>query len=365
MINNSIFYLILIGLTHGAVPHGVMVINAPTEVKDLATDLTNWMTLLPADLQKVPINYLAIPGSHDSFTVDISKDSNVSPDGVDILKKLEFLTVVKDVMANWSKTQAFNVVQQLEAGIRFFDLRLCFDSDDGHFHFCHSLYSTEVYGVLRNISSYLDAHPQEVVILDCQHFYNFTTETHAEIIQALKDIFGSKLVPYQSSMDSITLENLAKAKQQVLVIYRDMMQSSQDFLWSTNSFPTPWYDTMDSEQLISNLNNGLADRPSDTAYVSQLILTPPIEYILAHLLSTLKQKCALDFEDARTQWISAQKPGQYGVNIVLGDFIDLSDDLFSRSVINLNSKLDTKELNKGFFKKVVTFVKNLETKIFS
>lgn len=101
-------------------------------------------------------------GAHDSFTVDITSKSKVSPDGEDILKKLEFLTVVKDVMANWSKTQAYNATQLLQAGIRFFDLRFCYDSDDNTLYFCHGLYSTAVSDVLSQLSTYLDNHLKEV-----------------------------------------------------------------------------------------------------------------------------------------------------------------------------------------------------------
>ncbi|KAF7264036.1 hypothetical protein GWI33_000737, partial [Rhynchophorus ferrugineus] len=96
-----------------------------SELQDLADDLENWMEFLPDAIKSVPINYLAIPGTHDSFTSDITKDSEVSPDGEDILKQLEWLSIVKVVMANWSKTQAYDVTAQLQAGIRFFDLRVC------------------------------------------------------------------------------------------------------------------------------------------------------------------------------------------------------------------------------------------------
>lgn len=101
-------------------------------------------------------------GSHDSFTTDITSKSKVSPDGEDILRQLEFLTVVREVMANWSKTQAYNATQQLQAGIRFFDLRFCYDSDDDSLYFCHGLYSTAVNEVLSDLGTYLENHSKEV-----------------------------------------------------------------------------------------------------------------------------------------------------------------------------------------------------------
>ncbi|XP_066139925.1 PI-PLC X domain-containing protein 3-like [Euwallacea fornicatus] len=308
---------------------------------DLAADLKNWMSRLPEDLRKVPINYLAIPGTHDSFTVDVTSSSKVSPDGEDIMRVLEFLTVAREVMANWSRTQAFDVRQQLEAGIRFFDLRLCLNSDDGDLYFCHGLYSTEVRGVFANLSSYLDDHPNEVVILDCQHFYNFTDATHSEVMRMLKDSLGSKLIPYQSNMSSLTLEHLTALKQQVLVVYRDDRQSGQPLLWPSDSFPTPWYNTLNSTYLISKLTEGLGTRSPSSGYISQLVLTPQVSDILEGLLTTLEQKCAVDFQPARIEWIVGQVPGPHGANVIIGDFIDLDDNEFSKAVINLNSKLSS------------------------
>ncbi|XP_066248748.1 PI-PLC X domain-containing protein 3-like [Euwallacea similis] len=339
-------------------------LGAPQDVRsnrsaeaDLATDLKNWMSQLPEDLKKIPLNYLAIPGTHDSFTADITNSSKVSPDGEDILRALESLTIVREVMANWSKTQTFNVVEQLEAGIRFFDLRFCLNSDDEHLYFCHGLYSTEVRSVLTNISSYLDSHPNEVVILDCQHFYNFTDTTHSEVIQMLKDSLGNKLIPHQSSMSSLTLKNLALVKQQVLVVYRDDSQSGESLLWPSDSFPTPWYNTMNSTYLISKLTEGLNTRSSSSGYIGQLLLTPQISDILEGLLTTLKQKCAVDFQAARIEWIVSQAPGPNGVNVIIGDFIDLDDNKFSKTVINLNSKLDLAQLNSvGLMERIKSFI---------
>lgn len=308
-------------------------------ISDLAVDLENWMTKLPKNLRAVSIKNLAIPGSHDSFTSDITRNSEVSPDGQEILKILEKLAIAKLVISNWSKTQAFNAVEQLQAGIRYFDLRICRDSDDNNIHFCHGMYSTDVKSVLNDMLSFLKQHTQEVVILDCQHFYDFNTATHNEVIQLLNEHFGNILVPYQSNMESLTLEYLASQKKQVIVIYRDSSQAGQNLLWPTESFPTPWYDTMNSSKLIPNLNNGIRNRSPSVAHVSQCILTPQVNDILGNLLSSLRQKCALDFENTRTEWISNQTPNENGVNIIIADFIGLSDNLFPKTVINLNLKL--------------------------
>uniref|UniRef100_A0AAR5PJL2 Phosphatidylinositol-specific phospholipase C X domain-containing protein n=1 Tax=Dendroctonus ponderosae TaxID=77166 RepID=A0AAR5PJL2_DENPD len=320
------------------------------ETKDLAVDLENWMRNLPDDLKEIPINLLAIPGSHDSFTKDITASSSVSPDGEEILKKLEFLKLVKQVMANWSITQSLNVTGQLLAGIRFFDLRICRNYNDEMLYFCHGLYSTKITDVINELATFLDNHPEEVVILDCQHFYNFTTTTHSEVVEYLTAIFGDKLIPYQSNMFSLTLENLVAASKQVLVVYRDSTTQSAntDYLWPSSSFPTPWYDTTNSTYLLSSLDTGLSKRSSSVGYISQLLLTPGVDFIIEHVLSTLKEQCAVKFESKRMEWIAEQTAGTGGVNVVIVDFVDLADNEFSKTVINLNLYLDTAELRQVF-----------------
>ncbi|ERL89777.1 hypothetical protein D910_07138 [Dendroctonus ponderosae] len=88
------------------------------ENTDLSRDLENWMSKLPQSLKSLPIIYLAIPGTHDSFTANISSASDVSLDAEKILQDLHWVLCVKVVMANWTKTQNLTVNQLLKAGIR-------------------------------------------------------------------------------------------------------------------------------------------------------------------------------------------------------------------------------------------------------
>ncbi|KAF7270957.1 hypothetical protein GWI33_016114 [Rhynchophorus ferrugineus] len=178
------------------------------------------------------------------------------------------------------------------------------------------------------MSSYLSEHPNEVVILDCQHFYAFTDDTHATLIGMLKNAFNTTLLPYAGSLSSWSLSSLNDNNYQVILIYRESVQTSETFLWPSSSYPTPWYNTMNSTYLLSSLDTGLSTRSNSNGYISQCVLTPGVNDILTNLLSTLKQKCAVDFESSRTAWILEQEPGANGVNVIIGDFVDLSDDVF-------------------------------------
>ncbi|XP_066140339.1 PI-PLC X domain-containing protein 3-like isoform X2 [Euwallacea fornicatus] len=257
------------------------------ENTDLTRDLENWMAKLPLSLRSLPIIYLAIPGSHDSFTSDISSASEISPDSEKILRDLRWIICVKVVMANWTKTQNLRVTNQLMAGIRYFDLRTSTKRGSSDLHFCHGLYSCKVEPVLKEIGTFLETHSGELI-----------------------------------------------------VIYRsDAARFGQPLLWPSASFPTPWADTMDPNTLFNYLDEAIANRTDQASLITQCILTPSLSDIIGNIFTSLKQKLAIDFEDQRTGWISKQIPGRKGVNIIIGDFVDLADNLFTKAVINLNLKL--------------------------
>ncbi|KAH1025206.1 PI-PLC X domain-containing protein 3 [Dendroctonus ponderosae] len=311
------------------------------ENTDLSRDLENWMSKLPQSLKSLPIIYLAIPGTHDSFTANISSASDVSLDAEKILQDLHWVLCVKVVMANWTKTQNLTVNQLLKAGIRYFDLRISSKRNTTDLYFCHGLYSCKVEPVLREINTFLETHIGEVVILDCQHFYGFNQASHSKLMQFIVNTFGTKLLPYSDHMDHLSLDYMtSQFRYQLIVVYRsNAAHFGQPLLWPSASFPTPWADTMDPNILFNFLDEGIGNRTDHVGFITQCILTPSLADILGNMFTTLKQKLAVDFEDLRTGWISKQIPGRRGVNIIIGDFVDLADNLFTKSVINLNLKL--------------------------
>lgn len=80
-------------------------------------DLENWMGRLPIYVrQKVPIIYLAIPGTHNSMTYGITRSSKVAPDADDVVRRLNKIFPV--IVRRWSRNQKMNVTEQLRIGIR-------------------------------------------------------------------------------------------------------------------------------------------------------------------------------------------------------------------------------------------------------
>lgn len=301
-------------------------------------NLEYWMTNLPAQLRTWPLIRLAIPGSHDSMTSSITKSSKIAPDAECLLQKLRFLgPLLRLIMSRWSKTQDLTIGDQLRCGIRYYDLRVATRQRKNYPYFVHGLYADEITTMLTNVREFIDSHPHEVVILDFQHFYAFSEGDHHNLITLLLTVFKSKLLPYTNDMNHITLEFMTESnKYQIILIYRaHYSRSNQQYLWPSFTFPTPWPQTISQTDLFDKLNRGIATRLQSFAYVSQCVLTPTNGFVAKKLLSTLKKTCVVPMHGARIEWIQRQTIGK-GVNIVIGDFVNLNDFEFPAEVVKLN-----------------------------
>lgn len=146
---------------------------------DPPTLLPNWMGAFyeAGLLNDTRIIDLALPGSHDSLSYDLSL--TVSDDGIDNLTRLAALLHalsggalkllpgdLEEFFRMQGKTQQLTLSQQLDNGIRFLDVRIMWEPDKKEWysiHFMQSKLPAEDY--LRQIRAWLDAHPHEVIVI--------------------------------------------------------------------------------------------------------------------------------------------------------------------------------------------------------
>lgn len=53
----------------------------------------------------------------------------------------------------------------------------------------------------------------------------------------------------------------------------------------------------------------------------------------------LKKFSGLQLLSKKLHWVKEQTPGARGVNVIIADFVDIQDQNFCRTVIDLNQKL--------------------------
>lgn len=119
----------------------------------------------------------------------------------------------------------FLFAEQLNLGIRYFDLRVCRTADQ-HLHkkspftFTHGLLGHLVRDGLHEINNFLNKHSKEIVLLDFNHFYDFNEQCgHDQLIHLIHEIFGTKLCTTARTINQCTLNHLWSNKQQVILLY--------------------------------------------------------------------------------------------------------------------------------------------------
>ncbi|XP_055037306.2 PI-PLC X domain-containing protein 2 [Misgurnus anguillicaudatus] len=305
------------------------------------TSNADWMGSLCAALTSMPLKHLAVPGSHDSFSFWVDEQAPVGPDQKAYVKHLAavFRFLAKKVMKKWSMTQNLSFREQLEGGIRYFDLRV--SSKPGEpgleIYFIHGLFGHKVRDGLNDINTFLNTHRKEVVFLDFNHYYEMSEEHHRYLISMLKEVFGHKLCKIDA-VEDITLNYLWENGFQVLVFYHHPSAEGCPLMWPGSKIPAPWANTTDTNKLIQFLETTLGERDKyGSFHVSQAILTPRVKTIARGLVRGLRNYLVEKNLPTIMTWVEAQKPGVNGVNIITSDFVELVD--FANTVIRLNNLL--------------------------
>lgn len=165
-------------------------------------------------------------------------------------------------------------------GFRYFDLRISLNSKDDSFYFVHGLYCEEITEPLSEIRKFLESHRGEFVILDCQHFYNFSGKDYSALAEQMLKIFENIL--YSQNHGNLTDLSLTQAESlqaQLLIIYRNSHSVPNQF-WPSDCWPTPWPNQIKISKLQRYLESSLEYRSPDCGYVTQCVVTPPADYIV-------------------------------------------------------------------------------------
>ncbi len=110
-------------------------------------------------------NKMKLLGSHDSFTYKMEGNNNYRDEaGIlygDLGSKFGFLA------ANMSKAQSKGVLDQINSGARYFDVRLS-RQEDGALWTRHGIISEDFEGIAYTLAQFAEENPGEVIVLDFQ-----------------------------------------------------------------------------------------------------------------------------------------------------------------------------------------------------
>jgi len=174
-----------------------------------------------------PLRRIVMPGTHDSATYTLNGDSPVAIDceinQVNPICDLE----VPRAFSGWAKAQGLNIAAQLEAGVRYLDLRVCWHETTAgpRLFACHGLRGPSMSSVLAQIEEFLDRTEREILILDFQKFYEVSW-LHLGLLAEIRSRFGSRMLEAGpgfgvEQLKEITPNQMWQAGKRVIVIYGD------------------------------------------------------------------------------------------------------------------------------------------------
>jgi hypothetical protein len=200
-----------------------------------SVSLNHWMEDFSDLLAPLTLWDISLPGAHDSMTATLS---NVVADNANDLPS--FLSALlhnvldpNSVDAKWlrnqSVTQVLNMTQLLQNGVRFIDFRIVWTKGpDGSFNwFCLHMMQTRVSAMelLRELKSFLDAQPQEVVFLwitrhsdSCAGFDGSTIVEQQALFSQIQHLFGGVVFDHgRQRLNETTFSGMWKTNQRLIM----------------------------------------------------------------------------------------------------------------------------------------------------
>uniref|UniRef100_A0A0N5AVE4 PLCXc domain-containing protein n=1 Tax=Syphacia muris TaxID=451379 RepID=A0A0N5AVE4_9BILA len=297
-----------------------------------------WMTNLPPEISRRPLNRIVIPGSHDSCADVLFAEYPVANDATSTIHRFGRMPFGRQVIRRWALTQRLNVYDQLQSGIRYFDMRV--SVPDCPFvkgmRVLHALYGRTLEHILREMQDFLNTHPKEIIILDFNHFYNFDNDSSAEFLKMLEMIFGLDSFCPKCEGYEVSLEFMWKNRYQIIVISSNLFCfEGASWIWRPDTITSPYPNVNRLDLLFKALEEALEHRKfsSNGFFVTQAILTARIRDVCLHPFSSLEETFARKCTQQTISWISNYvKPSFF--NIIICDFIEVGN--YCEAVIALN-----------------------------
>lgn len=271
------------------------------------------------------------------MTYGLNRTSPVSRSASRLLQALAKVLpcLLQPVVLRWSVTQELDVTEQLDAGVRYLDLRIAHmpEGSPRNLHFVHMLYTALlVEDTLTEVSEWLERHPREVLVLACRGFEGLGPALHDYLVSCLQTIFGGMLCP-RGEVPSLR-QLWARGQQVVLSYEEEAAVGRHPELWP--GIPYWWGDRAAPKKLVRFLERKKAQGRPDGLFVAGINLTADLPFVLAHPAASLRS-LTLRGRAPLAAWVRAQRPGPRGTNVIAGDFVGPGS--FVSDVIALNDKL--------------------------
>jgi hypothetical protein len=259
------------------------------KIQDLTNllDLSNWMSSIE-NADSLRLMDMTIPGSHNSNSYDLTTDLNINDPEYTEVKDATF-GLSEDIVSQWicdyALTQSLSLSEQLQAGIRYLDLRIDYDAANLQFRASHMLYGLNAEDLLNQIANFATGHPKEIVFVEFGPIYaGIPAETKQEFQRIITNAFAGVLIPTSTDLSTVTLGQLQNGTANVFVIVSDDVVGNSTLIWHDQDVLENTYSNTDDVETMVAFNKARIDdfkaqNNTDTFYKIQWILTPTANYI--------------------------------------------------------------------------------------
>ena len=213
-------------------------------------DYSAWMGETLA-LDRLVID-VAMPGAHDAFSSDVGLFSRVDALSASSIQTGFTGLLIKGFSAKQSRTQVSTATELLEAGIRYFDVRLTYNEKEAAWYTSHSYFSAEFAPILAEIETFLADHPAEFVFLDIQHVYG--AEGRDDAFGEIRTLFADSGLldrAYPDDLESladVTYGDVTEGKTKGGILIFTKLENADPSFWSYGaSIRSAWANTDDPQ----------------------------------------------------------------------------------------------------------------------
>ena len=266
------------------------------ELKDIQRH--NWVqTVYEGRSNGVKLRNMTFPGTHDSGTWNITDSSDLHSSAPSIFG------AAVGIVANWAKTVSDNCYDQMNAGIRYLDLRV--REHEGDLILLHTLVGARFEDCLSQVQLFMDENPKEIVFLEATHTPG--GEFNNRMLDLFDQYFGNRKPANNKPVSQLTLDELWAADSSdgqpntvVIMINGVQPTAFKRGFFNNNNLKGGFANTTSTSTMINHLNGLLSDNfDINKMLYTTYTLTPQTKDIVADVLNVFSSGSLEDWSDKR------------------------------------------------------------------
>ncbi|HMF94633.1 MAG TPA: phosphatidylinositol-specific phospholipase C domain-containing protein [Vicinamibacterales bacterium] len=248
------------------------------------TPFTEWMG--DAAVQKKTLHQITIPCTHDSGAYRLGPRLYTDSTSSDLPKEVaaafavaksllpgEAIDGVENLIRSICQAQSAGIDEQLNDGIRSFDLRVVTIND--HLNTGHGMVGEPIFHIARKVMQFLEHTKGELVILRLG-IGSTTDDAHKKALAALlKDTFGDRLVQTNVDLMTTPIGDLTRGRSRVIVTGGPGFRNPDDL------GPDEWVNTDQPEKLVTRSIQWVKSHQQPSSWANMpWTLTPQINPLM-------------------------------------------------------------------------------------